>query len=128
PTFARRVWLGPGDRWRGEADHVEGADQVHGDHARERVQRVWSVAADGALRQADAGAVDRAIELAELAQRRVHGSLDAVLLGDIGSHVVGALRHVVAWRIDVGNEHARTARGEQPRTRRAEPRRSTADQ
>src|SRR5690606_29906904 len=48
----------PGHPRRGEADHVEGADQVDRDHAGEGVEREGAVAADGAPRRADAGTID----------------------------------------------------------------------
>src|SRR4051812_27355782 len=63
---------------------VEGADQIDVDDARELFQRVDSIAADDALRAADAGAVHRHARDAVRGFRIGDRRLDLLLAGDVG--------------------------------------------
>ena len=58
-----------------EADRVERADHVHLEDLLERLERVRAFLGDGALRPADAGAVDRHPDRAELGDRAVDRGL-----------------------------------------------------
>ena len=59
PALALLVGLVGQHRRRRQAQHVEGADQVHADDGLERVERVRPAPAGRLLRPADAGAADR---------------------------------------------------------------------
>ncbi len=112
----------------GEAQHVEGADQVDLDDVREELEVVRPVLRRGALRPADARAADRDPQAAAGLGGGVDGGRDLLGLG----HVTSTKRARVAelgderlalLRVQVGDHHRRAARVQRADRRRAQARR-----
>ena len=117
-----------GHRVGRQADHVEAADQVHGDGLAEHRQRVRAVLADGLLGRRDAGAVDQADQLAELQRGRHHGL--AVLLADIAldEHATDLMHHGLAlFDLHVGDDHFAAVGGQHSHGAFTQPRSSAGN-
>ncbi|MCY1534263.1 hypothetical protein D9M68_696270 [compost metagenome] len=117
----------------GQAQHVEGADQVDVDDAGEALQAVHALAAEDLLRRADACAVDQSVHRAEGVQRGLHGFVAVRFAGHVGAHET-RLRLTQLGRqgradfaVDVGDHHLAARLHQDSRGGRAEPRTAAGD-
>ena len=97
-----------------QADHVEGADQIHLDHQRKGLQVVRSFATDDPDGSADARAIDGPLQSAIGVLGQLDGRLHALLVGDIGFDESGGLADfglglLTGLLVDVGQNHVRAA-------------------
>ena len=117
----------PGHRSRGEADHVERADQIDADHPVEIGKRMRPIAADDALGDADAGAVDqhprRAMRGLGLRDRRARRGLIRDV-ADNGEAAERPGRLLARRRVEIEHRHAGAFGGKRLGRRPAEPRAS----
>ena len=93
--------------------HVERADQVDVDRAREAGQRMRSFAADDLLAVDDARAIDESLQSPVTVERGGHRRLAARLVGDIGAQEPGAGAELLRQRppfrfLEVGDDGVAT--------------------
>ena len=116
----------------GEAEHVEGADQVDPDDGLEGHEVVRPAAAGDLLSPARAGAAHADAQPAAGLRGLLGRGLDLVLVADVGVHEGRAVAELVGQRlpalvVDVGDGHARAAVVQPADGRLAEPRRPASD-
>ena len=117
----------------GEADHIEGADEVDVDGSCERVEAMRTFAADDFFGGCNAGAVDEPVQMAEGAEREIDGGLGVAFAGDISEREAGGRAQLggesfAGCAIDVGDDDGGAFSDEQPRRGRAEPRCAAGDE
>jgi hypothetical protein len=113
----------------GQADHVEAADQVDVDHAREGGQRVRAVLAHGLGADGDACAIDQAHQLAA-GQRRRHDGLGICFLRHIAAHEDAAdlgRQRLTLVGLHIGHHHGGTGGGQHARRAFAQARGAAGD-
>jgi hypothetical protein len=121
-ALAGRLGLVPAHRLRGEADHVEAADQVDVDRLGERGERMRAFLADGLDAEGDAGAIHQADQLAE-PERGGDGGLAVGFLRDVAAHEAAAdlgRDRLAPIRLQVGDHDLGAVLGEHPRRAFAE--------
>ena len=116
-----------GDGRGGEADHIEGADEIDVDGARKGVEAMRTVAADDSLGGSDSGAVDESVQMAKGAEREIDGGLGVVLAGDVGEGEAGGGAELggqgfAGCAIGVGDDDGGAFSDEHPRGGCTEPR------
>ena len=108
-AFAGGVGFALAHRLGGNADHVESANEVDVDDAREVGQLLRAVLVQHLFGDADAGAVDQALQAAEARQRLRHAGQGIGLGADIGALKRGAgaeldSQRSAAFGIQVGDD------------------------
>ena len=131
-ALAARVGRALGHRSGREADHVEGAGEVHPQDVHERLEIMHAVASEHARGHRDAGAVDEAAQAAEA----LRGEFDRAGGSRLRCHVglakggVGAERRgqgFTVFAVAIHEQHARAGTREHQRGGRAEPRCGAGD-
>jgi hypothetical protein len=113
-----------------QPQHVEGADQVHGNNSLERVERHGAIAPDDALRRGDPRAAHADAHRAVPLTRAGDGPLEPGGVGDVADEPEAAdLRRDGGHRllVEVDDRHLRPARGEKPRRRSTHTGRAARD-
>jgi hypothetical protein len=112
-------------RFGGQTNHVEGADQIDADHAREGCQVMWAIAAKHFLRRCDTGTVHQSVQRSEFVDGQIDGGACAGLIGHIGlgkARVRAELRSLRLARtgIDINDHHLCTSVDQATRRFRSE--------
>src|SRR5262245_19559468 len=89
--------------------------------------------ADSLLGDADARAIDRSAQIAELGNSRANRALDALFVGDVGLDEARVRAKRLGERlallfVEIGDDDVRAALREQPRGSSAQARRAAGDQ
>ncbi len=124
-------WLVGQHGVRGEAQDVEGPDQVDGDDDREGLERVGPARAGDLLREPGARGVDADAQGGVGLDGGLDGRLDLVLLAHVagrerGAQLVG--QGLALLDVDVGDRHRGALRVQAPRGRLAQPGGAADDQ